>query len=168
MSHSLINTTPTLALLLAANAQGNAAARGAWNDGPVPGDLPATPQAYLQHAALASSMAAGSHPLMHREEAAMADHHLTASDLASHYMSHDLVPTYINSAAFLPQMAPEPWLGLTDGLFQSSVPTLPPVSSSLHVPTALQEATAAATLLGFGPQRHNQIRDIRYGRHSPY
>ena len=158
VSQSLVSSNPALALLLAANAQSNAAARVGWPDSLLPTDAPSfTPAvSYLQHAALASSL--------HREEAAVTHPHVTAADLASHYMTNEMAVSYLNAAGLMtPRMASEPWLGLTDGLYQPSVPSQPHMPSNLHAGDVPPEAA-----LGFGPQRHSHVRDIRHSRHSPY
>ena len=166
---SLINTNPGLALLLAANSQGSAALRGGWGDSSLPMDMPACTAAYLRHAALASSMAPYGNPGMHTEEAAMAHHYMTASELASQYMANDTFPNYLSATGFVgPRLAPQPWLDLADGLYQPSVPLPPHISSNLHVENALSEAVISGNHLCFGPQRHGHARDVRHARHSPY
>ena len=166
---SLINTNPALALLLAANSQGSAALRGGWADATLPMDMPACTAAYLRHAALANSMTGNGGSGMHREEAAMAHHHMPASALASQYMTNDMMPSYMNATGFLgPSFAAEPMLGLGDGLYQPPVPLPAHASSNLHAENAVSEAMFSGKCLGFGPQRHGNATDIRHARHSPY
>lgn len=166
--HSLLQSHPALAMLLAANSQG-AMGQSRWNEAlcNLPIEVPSRPADHMQSAALASTMTARCPPYMHMEEAAIACHAMTASGLAPSFVTPDIMPSYSNAAGLLaPSMAPETWPGLTDWLYQSSGPQQPTVPSNLHADNSL--ADSSGSFLASGPQRHKHPRDMQSTRHSPY
>ena len=156
---SLIQSNPTLAILLAANnlAQGN------WNSG---GALPMSRPMTMasdpgQAAALASSIAATCHPYTHVEDAVMACHAMTASDLVPPFTSCDTVPNYLNAGSVMAPMAEWP--------YQPAVATpQPEVPGPFSLHTEYGLADSLESFPGCGPQRHNHVREMRSARHSPY
>ena len=164
---SLIQTNPALALLLAANSQGNLV-QGRWNEalGTLPINVLSRHGDPMQSAVLASNIAASCSPYMHVEEAAIACHAMTASGPAPMFGTPDLVSSYLNAAGILPpSMASETWPGPTDWLNQPSVrPSDLP--STLPVDAAL--ADSSGSFPAPGPQRHRHVRDLQNARHSPY
>lgn len=165
--HSLIQTNPALAFLLAANSPGNMA-QGRWHEalGTLPTDVLSMHRDPMQTAALASNIAACCSPYMHMEEAAMACHAMTTSGLAPMFGNPDVVPSYLNAAGVLPpSMAPETWPGPTEWLYQPSV--RPPDMPS-HLPADAALADSSDSFFASGPQRHRHLRDLQNARHSPY
>lgn len=166
--HSLLQSNPALAMLLAGNSQG-ATAQSWWNEtlGTLPIQVPSQPADHMQSAALASTMAARCPPYMHMEEAAIACHAMTASGLGPPFVAPDVLPSYLDAAGVMPpSMAPETWPGLTEWLYQPSVPQQPNMPSNVHAENAL--ADSSGSFLGSGPQRHKHLRDMRRARYSPY
>lgn len=164
---SLIQTNPALALLLAANSQGNVA-QGRWNEalGTLPIDVLSRHGDPMQSAALASHVAACCPPYMHMEEAAIACHAMTASGPAPMFGNPEIVPSYMNAAGVLPpSLAPETWPGPTERLYQPSVQP-PDMPSNLPADAVL--ADSSGSFPACGPQRHRHLRDLQNARHSPY
>ncbi|KAL3139742.1 hypothetical protein ABBQ38_004047 [Trebouxia sp. C0009 RCD-2024] len=149
----LIQSNPALAVLLAANGM----AQGNWHGG---GALPVSrPTDAGQAAALASTIAASCHPYTRVEDAVMACHATTASDLVPLFTSRDTVPNYLNAASVMATMADWPC--------QPAVPPpQPDVPFNLH--TEYGFADSLDSFLASGPQRHNHVTDMRSARHSPY
>lgn len=165
--HSLIQTNPALAILLAANSQGNMA-QGRWNGdlGTLPTDVLSRHGDPMQSAALASNTAACCSPYMHMEEAATGCHAMPASDSAPMFGNPDLVPSFLNAAGVLPpSMAPETWPGPTEWLYQ---PSLQPSDMPSNLPADAALADSSGSFPALGPQRHRHLRDLQNARHSPY
>ena len=169
--HRLLQSNPALAMLLAANSQG-AIVQSRLNEalGALPIEVPSRPAGHMQNAALASTMTVRCSPYMHMEEAAIACHAMTPSGLAPSFVTPDIMPSYLNTAAagFLPpRMGPETWPGLAEWLYQPSVPQQPnTIPSSLHAENA--PADSSGEFVGSGPQRHKHLRAMQSARHSPY
>ena len=166
--HSLLQSDPALAMLLAAHSRG-AMAQNRWNEalGTLPIEVPSRPADHIQSAALASIMATRRPPYMHTEEAAIACHAMTASGLAPSLVTPAIMPGCLNAAGVLPpSMAPETWPGLTEWLYQAPVPQHPNVPSNLHAENAV--ADFSGSFAEVGPQRHKHLRDMHSARHSPY
>lgn len=174
--NSITTSQAAIALLLAANSQGNSPmgvpAAPAYNPPAMLADTSPVAPPYLQAAILAHSLSsAGCNPALHLEEAilaqqAMAGMHnrmLPNGMHASQLNSHDVT---LLSADF------ERWLCSTGGLHQLSVS--PPYATdtalnahNLHMVDSQPNACVGLDP-GFGPQRQHSMRDIRYTRHNPY
>lgn len=178
--NSITSSQAAIALLLAANSQGNSPmgvpAAPAYNPPAMLADTSPVAPPYLQAAILAHSLSsAGRNPDLHLEEAilaqqAMAGMHnrmhnrmLPNGMHASQLNCHDVT---LLSADF------ERWLCNTGGLHQLSVS--PPYATdtalnahNLHMVDCQPNACVGLDP-GFGPQRQHSMRDIRYTRHNPY
>ncbi len=167
-SHAMNTSQAALALLLAANSQGNAAmgpaGTPAWNLGPrtMPGEILAGAPAYLQAAVLANTPIGG--PRLHNEEAMLAQHqHLLG--FSSGMLANGVTAGPANA---IDLMALQSWLGMTEGLYQPAVPSTTVLPNPLIVPMADSEPPACDMCFGYGPLRHNNARDMGVTRHSPY
>jgi len=173
-----LNNQAALALLLAANSQGSAAARSAgtptWHIN-VPTDFSAIAPAHLRAHILATSGSDTSGPpYLHNEEAVLAQHHWTGWNSRRMGPSLNVGQLSVPDAATLPAALPG-WPGAADSMYQPAVPsmlfrnninTLVPDVPDVQMAGAQPEPCEMS--FGHGPRRHSNIRDVQYVRHSPY
>lgn len=176
----VLNNQAALALLLAANRQGNAAVRSAgmptWHSN-VPTGFSPIAHAYLQASILATrGPAASGSPYLHNEEAVLDHRQRAVWNSRCMGTSLNAAGLSVPDAATLPPAVPG-WPGAADSMYTyhpalpsmfpgNNVTSLVPDVPDVQMAGAQSEPCEMA--FGHGPRRHSNMRDVQHARHTPY